>query len=169
MELEDKLKVFLASSPNTKYSIPVIVLKHSSFGALGFWRENYRFQSWVLEDGNRVDLEPSNLDVKLSNAENDLDQKINVAIGTVDSEDRIRGILDNIPLYSEEEIAVEFREYLSDETSSGPVATAFLQAEGISYEVGVLIISAAVPRLNNKTTGNTYNIRTFPTLRGFLP
>lgn len=169
MELEERLKVFLASSPNTKYTIPVIVLKHSSFRALGFWKENYPLLGWVLEDGTRVDLESSNLDIKLSDSENDLDQKINIAISTVDNEDRVRSILDSIPLYSQEEIKVEYREYLSDAPFSGAVASASLEAEGLSYERGVLVISAVVPRLNNKRTGNTYDIRTFPTLRGFLP
>lgn len=170
MELEDKLKVFLASSPNTYYSIPIIVIKHSSFGALGFWKEGVIKKDWLLEDGTKVDLESANLEVKLSSSENDLDQKINIAIDTVDSEDRLRNTLDSIPLYSEEKILVEYREYLSDDfTQFKAVATASLQVEGLAYEHGVCVISAVVPRLNNKKTGRVYDIRTFPTLRGFLP
>lgn len=170
MELEDSLKVFLASSPNTYYPIQIVVIKHSSFGILGFWKEGVVYNNWVLEDGTVVNLESSNLEVKLASSENDLDQKIDIALDVTDSEDRVRNILDSIPLYSEEKILVEYREYMSNEfTRYKAVAKASLQIEGLSYESGLCAISAVIPRLNNKKTGRTYNIRTFPTLRGFLP
>jgi hypothetical protein len=60
-----------------------------------------------------------------------------------------------------------YREFLSDDLAA-PQATARLQAESISYVKGAANITAVSPRLNITRTGEIYDMRTVPMLRGFL-
>jgi hypothetical protein len=85
----------------------------------------------------------------------------------VDIEDEFRQQLDRIPLDTDEKIIAVFREYLSDDLTT-PQSVARLQVESITYSRGVAALSAVAPRLNVTRTGERYNYRDIPMLRGFL-
>lgn len=166
LDLETRLRRFLASAPQTIWTICTLQVSHSAMGkTYNLWREPYAGQTVV--DGLLVDMEPCNIEIKLAGNEGHLDQKFDIRLGLVDIEDEFREQLDRIPVDTTEKIRIVYREYLSDDLSVAQ-ATAVLEAESISYSLGAASISAVSPRLNMTRTGELYAPKEVPMLRGFL-
>jgi hypothetical protein len=166
LDLESRLRTFLASAPQTIWPIQTLQVSHSALTkTYHLWREPYAGQT--AADGGLVDMQPCNIEIKLAGSEGHLDQKFDIRIGLVDIEDEFREQLDRIPVSTTEKIRIVYREYLSDDLTA-PQATAVLQAESISYEIGAANISAVSPRLNMTRTGELYTPKEVPMLRGFL-
>ena len=166
LDLESRLRRFLASAPQTIWPIQTLQISHSAMSkTYHLWREPYAGQTLV--DGVAVDMQPCNIEIKLAGSEGHLDQKFDIRIGLVDIEDEFREQLDRIPVATAEKIRIVYREYLSDDLNS-PQATAVLQAESIAYAIGAANISAVSPRLNMTRTGELYTPKEVPMLRGFL-
>jgi hypothetical protein len=166
LDLETRLRRFLASAPQAIWTIATLQISHSAMSkTYHLWREPYAGQTVV--DGVLVDMDPCNIEIKLAGNEGHLDQKFDIRIGLVDIEDEFREQLDRIPVDTTEKIQVVYREYLSDDLATAQ-ATAVLQAESISYALGAASISAVSPRLNMSRTGELYAPKDIPMLRGFL-
>lgn len=166
LDIEQKLKVFLASAPQNIYSIPTIEISHSAMTRTYYlWREVY-IGSITTETGIK-EVTPVNLEIKLAGSENNLDQKFSILLDLTDINDEFREQLDKIPLTTQEKIRVVYREYLSDDLTE-ILSSAILQAESVTFSIGSANISAVQPRLSSTRTGEVYSTRDVPTLRGFL-
>jgi hypothetical protein len=168
LDLATRLKELLASAPRNIRAIQTLEISHSAMTQTYYlWREPY-LGTMGTEDGSFV-VEPVNMEIKLAGAEGHLDQSYTINIDTVDINDEFREQMDLIPLDTQERIRCVYREYLSDDLSNaGIMASAVLQVEAISYNVGVATISAITPKLNVTRTGELYVPRDVPMLRGFL-
>lgn len=166
LDLETRLKTFLASGQQTIHPIQTLEISHSAMSqTFHLWREPYAGVTTV--SGVPRDMQPCNIEIKLAGSEGHLDQEFDIRLGLVDIEDVFREQLDLIPIDTEEKIAIVYREFLSDDLIE-PQATATLQAESITYAIGAANISAVSPRLNMNRTGETYSPRDIPMLRGFI-
>jgi hypothetical protein len=166
LDLETRLKVFLASSPAAVRAIQTLEISHSDMSQTFYlWREPYEGQI-TTEDGVRT-VQPLNFEVRLAGSELNLDQNFEILIDTVSIEDEFREQLDLIALDTQERIRCVYREYLSDDLTD-VLTRAVLQVESISYELGAASIVATAPRLNTTRTGELYAPRDVPMLRGFL-
>lgn len=166
LDLETRLRVFLASAPPAVRAIQTLEISHSSMSqTFCLWREPYT-GTITTEAGTRT-VQPLNFEVKLAGSEANLDQNFEIRIDLVDVEDIFRAQMDLIPLNTLERIQVIYREYLSDDLTD-VVAIAQLQVESISYQVGAATLSAVSPRLSMTRTGESYVPRDVPMLRGFL-
>lgn len=166
LDLETRLRRFLASAPQTIWTIATLQVSHSAMSkTYHLWREPYPGQT--IADGVLVDMEPCNMEIKLAGNEGHLDQRFDIRLGLVDIEDEFREQLDRIPVNTTEKIRIVYREFLSDDLTVAQ-ATAVLQAESISYVLGAASISAVSPRLNMTRTGELYAPKEIPMLRGFL-
>ena len=162
LDLEAKLKTFLASAPQTIHSIQTLELSHSAFTkTYHLWREPYA----GVAGGNT--MQPANIEIKLAGSEGHLDQKFDILIDTVDTDDTLRDEMDRVPLNTLEKIKITYREFLSDDLVDAQ-ATVILQAESISFSIGAATISAVSPRLNITRTGEVYSPKDIPMMRGFL-
>lgn len=167
LDIESRLKVYLASAPRAIRAIPTLELSHSAMSRTYYlWREPY-IGSITDEDDNVRTVEPVNLDIKLAGVTGTLDQQYQIPIDTTDIEDEFREEMDLIPLGTQEKIRCVYREYLSDDLTS-VMARAPLQVEAISYRVGAATLTAVSPRLNISSTGERYVPRDVPMLRAFL-
>lgn len=167
LDLETRLRTFLASAPQNVRSIVVVSISHSAMSRVWhLWREPY-VGNVTLETSVEVEVRPCNIVTELAGTESNLDQVFRIAIDTVDIEDTFREELDAIPLLTEEQIQITYREYLSDDLSE-PQATATLQAESIAWSRGSAAITAVSPRFNVLRTGRVYTTRDIPMLRGFV-
>lgn len=141
-------------------------ISHSALTKVYYlWREPYAGQT-TLDTGAVVTMQPLNIEIKLAGSDGNLDQKYSIRLDTTDIEDEFREQMDRIPLDTTEKISIIYREYLSDDLTTVE-AQVTLQAEAISYQLGAANISAVAPRLNVSRTGETYNPRDVPMLRGF--
>jgi hypothetical protein len=166
LDLESRLRVFLASAPQNVHPIMTLEISHSAMSRSYYvWREPYA--GTVYADGAALEMQVANVEIQLAGSEGHLDQVFAIRISTVDDADTLRNELDRIPVTTPEKIRIVYREYLSDQLDD-PQATAILQAESISYSIGAANISAVSPRLNINRCGEIYNLRDLPTLRGFL-
>lgn len=167
-DIDARLKAFWASAPQTKYVVPMIEISHSSLTRTYYlWREAMVGQM-RLETGQVVDVEAANFNAKPAGTPAHLDQEFSIDLALVDMDDTMRNELDRIPLTTKEKIRLVYRDYLSDEVMSGPDAVAVLQVESLSFTRTAATISAVAPRLNLARTGELYNPRDIPMLRGFL-
>lgn len=167
LDLETRLRVFLASAPQSVRSIQTLEISHSAMTKTYYlWREPYA-GTITTEAGERA-VEPLNFQIKLAGAEGHLDQNFEIRIDTTDIEDEFRAQMDLIPLGTSEKVRVVYREYLSDDLSDIVAGPAALQVESVSYQVGVATIAAVSPRYNSTRTGEIYTPRAVPMLRGFL-
>lgn len=167
LDLEAQLRIFLASAPQNVHPIQTIEISHSAMSTTYYlWREPYAGVI-TIEDDEVVDVLPANIDIKLAGSQGHLDQRFDIRLGLVDIEDQFRAEMDRIPVGTTERIRVVYREYLSDDLTAIQ-ATAILQAESISYQIGAAVISAVSPRLNITRTGELYTPKEIPMLRGFL-
>lgn len=166
LDIEQKLKVFLASAPQNIYSVMTLEISHSAMTKVYYlWREPY-IGEITTETGVKT-VTPLNMDIKLAGSENNLDQKFNIALDLTDINDEFREQLDRIPLTTSEKIKVVYREYLSDDLTE-VLAQANLQAESVSFTIGAAAIVAVQPRLSMTRTGEIYSPKIIPMLRGFL-
>jgi hypothetical protein len=166
LDLESRLRAFLASAPQTIWPIQTLEISHSAMSrTFHLWREPYA--GTTSAGGAPMAMEPCNIEIKLAGSEGHLDQRFDIRLGLVDVEDLFREQIDRIPVATTEKIRIVYREYLSDDLAA-PQATAVLQAESISYAIGAAQISAVSPRLNISRTGELYTPKDTPMLRGFL-
>lgn len=166
IDLEARLKLFLASAPQNVHPVQCLEISHSAMTqTFHLWREPYAGTTTVA--GVVKTMQPCNIEIKLAGSEGHLDQKFSIRLGLVDIEDIFRAQLDRIPLATAEKIRVIYREFLSDDLTAVQ-ATVTLQAESISYVKGAANISAVSPRLNMTRTGELYTPKTVPMLRAFL-
>lgn len=162
LDLTTALKTFFASAPQTVHPIFTLSISHSAMTqTFHLWREPYA----GVAAGNT--MQPCNIDIKLAGSPGHLDQKFDIRLSTVDIDDVLRTQLDRIPVTTLEKIQIIYREFLSDDLTTVQ-ATATLQAESISYQIGAATISAVSPRLNMTRTGELYAPKDIPMLRGFL-
>jgi hypothetical protein len=165
-DIEEQLRIWLASVARTKHAISTIELSHSAMSKVWcLWREPYT-GTITTEDGE-VEVIPVNLQIKLAGSEANLDQKFNITMDTTDIADTFREEMDRIPLDTTEKIRAVYREYLSDDLIEAQMA-AVLQVESIAYTIGAATISAVSPRINVTRTGEIYSTRDVPMLRGFV-
>ena len=166
LDLEARLRTFLASAPQTLHPVQTLEIWHSAMSqTYHLWREPYAAETSV--GGVLRTMRPVNFEIKLAGSEGHLDQKFSIAISTVDENNTLRNELDRIPVATLEKIVIIYREFLSDDLSV-PQATARLQVESISYVKGGANITAVSPRLNMNRTGESYTPKDIPMLRGFL-
>jgi hypothetical protein len=162
LDLATALKTFLASAPQTVHPIFTLSISHSAMSqTFHLWREPYP----GVAGGNS--MQPCNIDIKLAGSPGHLDQKFDIRLSTVDIDDVLREQLDRIPVATLEKIQIIYREFLSNDLATVQ-ASATLQAESISYQIGTANISAVAARYNTTRTGELYAPKTIPMLRGFL-
>jgi hypothetical protein len=167
LDLDSRLRVVLASVPQTVRSISVLQFSHSTMTQVFYlWREPYE-GAVTLEDGSVVTVQPLNFEEKLAGSEENLDQNFQINLDTTDIEDTFREQMDLVPLDSSERVECVYREYLSDDITAIVAGPAVLQVEAVSYQIGAATITACSPRLNVTSTGEIYAPRDCPTLRGF--
>jgi len=165
LDLETQLRVFLASAPQKKHAIATVEFSHSAMTQpWRLWREPYFGE--ITTEAGVVQVLPVNLEIKLSGGGGNLDQKFEIRMDTVDIHDTFRGEMKRIPLGTREKVRAVYREYLSDDLTAVQ-ASALLQVESVNYELGIATLSAVSPRLNATRTGENYNTRDVPMLRGF--
>ena len=164
-DLQARLKVFLASAPQTIRSIQTLEISHSAISPFYLWREPYA-GTITTDTGVRAVL-PLNFEIKLAGSNGHLDQKFDITLDTTDVADVFREQLEKIPVDTLEKIKCIYREYLSDDLTAAQ-AQATLQVESVSYRIGAATLSAVAPRLNVSRTGQRYTPKEVPTLRGFL-
>ena len=166
LDIATQLKVFFASSPQTKHEIETLQISHSAMTKTYYlWPEPYP-GSITTETGVYA-VEPLNFNIKLAGSSGNLDQKFTIGIDTTSVNDEFREQMDLIPMDTLEKIQLIYRRYLSDDLTSAQ-STAILQVESISYKIGAAMLSAVSPRLNIGKTGETYSPKENPGLRGFL-
>ena len=166
LDLESRLRVFLASAPQNLHAIPVLQISHSAMTKVYYlWREPY--VGTVTTETGAHPVDPINLEIKLAGAENNLDQRFQILLDLTDVADEFREQLDRVPLTSLEHIQVIYREYLSDDLTA-VLAQATLQVESVSLTLGAATLIAVQPRLSMTRTGEVYAPREVPMLRGFL-
>lgn len=164
LDLETRLREFLASAPQRRYIVKVVSISHSAMTkTYHLWKESIT-GSVTDEDGVVLAVESSPIDVKLAGTPAHLDQAYTVTLSMADAADTMRRELDRIPLDTSERIAVVYREYLSDDLTE-PQAVARLEVESIAHNRGAAVISAVAPRLNLNRTGELYTFSRFPSLR----
>ena len=140
LDLETRLRTFLASAPQTIHPIQTLEISHSAMTQTFYlWREPYAGTTSV--DGVARTMAPCNIEIKLAGSPGHLDQVFDIRLSTVDIDDVLREQLDLIPLTTTERIQIIYREFLSDDLTE-PQASATLQAESISYQKGAAHISA---------------------------
>lgn len=171
LDLEERLKVFLASAPQDVHSIQTIELSHSAMSQTFYlWTEPYVGEIGVESDSGGVDMvevQPINMEIRLAGTEAHLDQQFDISLDTTDINDEFRREMALIPLGTREKVRCVYREYLSDDLET-IMAEGTLQVESISYELGRATLSAVLPRLNVGRTGRIYAPRDIPMLRGIL-
>ena len=167
LDVEARLREFLASAPQTIYMIEVISIAHSDLTqTYNLWREPSD-GGVVDEDDNVLSVRSTNFTVILAGTPDNLDQKFTVNIDTTDPDNLLRKELDRIPLDTTEKILLTYRAYLSDDLTE-PQAVQVLQVESINYNRGTATLSAIAPKYNVNRTGELYTFGRFPMLRGFL-
>ena len=166
LDIAAQLKVFFASSPQTKHEIETLQISHSAMTKTYYlWAEPYP-GSITTETGVHP-VEPLNFNIKLAGSSGNLDQKFTIGIDTTSVNDEFREQMDLIPVATLEKIQLVYRRYLSDDLAHAQ-STAVLQVESISYKIGAATLSAVSPRLNISRTGELYAPKEIPMLRGFL-
>lgn len=165
LDLETRLRVFLASAPQTIHSIQVIQISHSAMSrSFALWREPYA--GAVTIGGLVTPTEPANIEIGLAGSQGHLDQVFTVKLGLVDVEDIFREEMDRIPVATQEKAILTYYEFLSDDLASVQ-STTRLQIESVSWAKGAANLSAVSPRINMNRTGEIYDMRSVPMLRGF--
>lgn len=166
VDLEARLREFLATAPQTIYQLQTLQISHSAMSqAYCLWREPYA--GTVTTEEGSIAVQPVNFEIHLAGAEGHLDQNFEIRLDTTHIEDEFREEMDRIPLDTLEKIRCVYREYLSDDLTS-VLARAVLEVESISYQVGAAGLSAVSPRYNLTRTGEVYVPRDVPMLRAFL-
>lgn len=167
LDVEQRLKVFFASAPQTSRSIDVMEISHPAMSrTYVLWREPYEGEVHV-EDGSIRVVQPAPFAVKRAGTPANLDQVYDIRLDTTQIDDEFRAEMDRVPLDTEELVTCVLREYLSDDLTD-VVSRADLQVEAASYVIGAASLTAVSPRLNRRGTGERYTSREIPMLRAFL-
>ena len=104
LDIEARLREFLASAPQTIYMIEVISIAHSDLTqTYHLWREPSN-GGVVDENDNVLTVRSTNFTVALAGTPDNLDQKFTVNIDTTDPDNLLRKELDRIPLDTTEKI-----------------------------------------------------------------
>lgn len=165
LDVEEKLKRLLASSPPAIREIPVVTVSHSALSQVfAFWLEPYP-GSVVTSDGP-LTVRYAPMQVQLAGSEANLDQVFQITLDTTDVQDQFREELDRIPLNTTERVQVRFYSFVSDDLTQEQ-SRAVLEVQTVSFKIGTATISAASPRYNVLSTGELYAPREVPMLRGF--
>lgn len=166
LDIEQKLRVFFASSPQRKRRVETLEIGHSAMSKTYYlWKQPYEGEI-TTEDGVRT-VQPLNFEAQIAGSEGHLDQVFEIPIDTTDAEDDFRAEMDRIPLGTTERVRLVYREYLSDDLTD-MLTRASLQVETVVYTLGAAKINAASPRFNITATGERYLPRDIPMLRNFL-
>jgi hypothetical protein len=166
LDLEQRLRVFLASAPQNIWNIETLEISHSSMSKTYYlWKEPYAGVI-TLEDSSTREVSCLNFEVKLASSQGNLDQSYDITLDLTDSEDEFKEQMDRIPIDTTEKIKLVFREYLSDDLTEVQ-SSAILQVETIAYSKSIARFTAISPRLNVLRTGELYTTREVPMLRGF--
>jgi hypothetical protein len=166
VELEARLRTFLASSPRIVRPIETLEISHSAMSQTFFlWREPY-VGTITTESGPQT-VQPVNMAIKGADDLGDLDQKFEITMSTVDIDDLFREQLDLIPIDTLEKIVCIYRVYMSDDLTD-IVAEYPLQVEQVNFQLGAATIIAVAPRFSTTRTGELYAPRDVPMLRAFL-
>lgn len=156
-------KIFLNSNPERERVFETIVLEHPSFSKIfRFVRDPKPFTA-KDENGISQDYIPINFLSANTKISDDLDQLANFTLSDIDNifDDEI----DKIDIGDQTKPTITYRIYSSqnlDEIAEGPF---IYDLVSIAQKKGVFTLRSGIPRLNNKTTGQTYNFTDFPMLR----
>jgi hypothetical protein len=166
LDIEQQLRVFFASAPQTVRRIETLEISHSAMSKVyHLWKQPYEGQI-TTEDGVRT-VQPWPFEAKIAGSQAHLDQVFEIPVDTTDSEDTFRAEMDRVPLNTAERVRMVYREYLSSDLTD-PLSRAVLQVESVVYALGVARITAVSPRLNVTRTGERYVPRDVPMLRNHL-
>lgn len=166
LDLEQRLRVFLASAPPAVRSIQCIEIGHPAMSrSFLLWREPN--PDTLIIDGVPRLVEPANIEIGLAGAHGHLDQRFDIRLGLVDAMDTFRNELDRIPVNTKTKATLVYREFLNYDLTTAQ-AFAVLQVESVSWIKGAANITAVSPRLNMTRTGQLYSPKDIPMLRGFL-
>ncbi|HBP27947.1 MAG TPA: hypothetical protein DD666_00845 [Advenella kashmirensis] len=165
LDIDERLKRYLASNPTGEYPIYTLAIQHPDLSKVfHFW--NQPGIGFLDVDGMLVEHRSCNFFIERAGTNANLDQIFNFDIDAVDSQDELRAELDRIPLDTKQRIVIVYREFLHP-VLDAPTAVARLQAESLTYVKGAARIEAVSPRYNMLRTGETYNPKEIPMLRGF--
>jgi hypothetical protein len=163
---EERMKIFWASSPQNVRPIPTFQFSHSAFSSsYYYWTEPY-VGTVTSETDTTLTMNPANINVSLANSTNNLDQNYTFVVDLTDAQDVFRTALNSVPISTNEEIQMVYREYLSD-TLAVVQTYVNLIITKIAYNQKGASITACTPRLNLTSTGLIYSPGNIPTLRGF--
>jgi hypothetical protein len=163
----DRLKIFWAASPQNVRPIPTFQFSHSAFAAsYYYWTEPYS-GTVISEASASLTMLPANINVKLANSQNDLDQNYTFIIDLTDAQDIFRTALNSVPISSAEEVKITYREYLSDSLSTVQTLVNLVVTK-IAYNQQGAQITAATPRFNLTSTGLIFTPFQISMLRGLL-
>lgn len=166
LDIEQELRVFFASAPQTVHHVETLEISHPAMSKTYYLWKEPRVGTITTEDGVRT-VQPLAFEAKIAGSENHLDQVFEIPISTADVEDDFRAEMDRIPLDTTDRVRVVFREYRGDDLTDVQ-SRAVLQVEDVAYAAGVARITAVSPRLNVNTTGELYTPRDVPMLRSIL-
>lgn len=164
LDLEARLRVFLASAPQTIHPVQTLEISHPAMATWHLWREPYAGTTSV--GGVVKTMTPANIEIQLASSPGNLDQVFQFRLGLVDSMDLFREQMDLVPIDTLQKVSVIYREFLSDQLDD-PQATARLQIESISWVRGAASFTAVAPRLSMLRTGESYVPKDVPMLRAF--
>lgn len=166
LDMEDRLREFYASAPQTRYPIEVLELSHPDMTrTYVLWCEG---QPGTVVDGETVlDVEPARFEIEPAGNEPHLDQVYDIGLDTTDPQDTFRTELDRVPLQTLQRVTCIYRVYLSDALDEVQ-GRAVLQVEEIAWKAGAARLRAVTPRFNVTRTGELYAPRLIPMLRNFL-
>ena len=159
----DDYKIFLSSNPERERVFETIVLEHPSFSQI------FRFvrdpKPFTAKDENGVDQDYSPINFLSANTKisNDLDQLAGFNLSDIDNS--FDDEMSKIDLGDQTKPTITYRIYSSqnlDEIAEGPFV---YDIESITQKKGLFTLKSGIPRLNNRTTGQTYNFTDFPMLR----
>lgn len=167
LDLEQQLRVFFASAPQTVRHVETLEIGHSAMSKTYYLWKQREEGTIVTEDGIERTVQPLNFQVQIAGSEANLDQVFEIPLDTTDVEDDFRGEMARIPLETSERVRLVYREYLSNDLTD-VLSRAVLQVESVVYTLGAAKITAASPRLNVTRTGQIYSPRDVPMLRAFL-
>lgn len=166
LDIEERLRIFLASSPPAQRQIPVVVIDHPALTRrFAFWWEPYPGQV-VTTDHGPLDVQYAPMMIELAGSEANLDQEYQLTLDTTDVQDEFRDQLDRIPIDTQDKVRLFFYEFMSDDLDNEQTRGA-LEAETISFVIGTATIKAISPRYNVLSTGEKYEPGQVPMLRAF--
>lgn len=165
VDLENELRILLASAPQNIYEIQVLEISHPDMLQTHyFWAQ--RGDGEVETEDGVVAVRSVHFSIEPAGTEAHLDQVYKITLDLADNSDEFYGELDRIPLDTQERIRCVLRSYLSDDLTN-IMARADLQVEDVAHRLGAATFTAVSPRMNTTRTGELYTPRDVPMLRSF--